>query len=248
MEVFIVRHAQTQNNVDGVRYDNYEPNEYYPITERGKLQAIDTGKYLKKFGNFDVIYSSPRHRCLQTAELIIKEIKFDGKVIKTDKLLEQKAGIANGLTRDEIKDLVKKNETLTSMRKKINDEFNPFTKMMLLKIYNDAYVKYMGIPTSWEDKLNNYREFLENISKTNYKRILVIGHSGTIEGMTKILTNLPAFGGDTIVIPREYHVGSSKNLYEKGNCMLMAMLMNNSKFQLIIPPNNLHLEELSKKI
>jgi len=48
MEVFFVRHAETQMNVDRKRYDNYEKNEYYPITDNGIKMSIETGKHLKK--------------------------------------------------------------------------------------------------------------------------------------------------------------------------------------------------------
>ena len=58
MKIFFVRHAVTQNNIDHVPYTHNE----HPITEHGKQQAKETGKYLKKFGKFDLIIASPRFR------------------------------------------------------------------------------------------------------------------------------------------------------------------------------------------
>jgi len=69
MKIFFVRHAQTQANIDNLNYTL--DDTLHPITERGKKQATYTGKYLKdSFGKFDLVISSPRLRCIQTAKLI----------------------------------------------------------------------------------------------------------------------------------------------------------------------------------
>jgi broad specificity phosphatase PhoE len=40
MEIFFVRHGQTQANADNLYYDNHEKNEYYPINEKGIDESI----------------------------------------------------------------------------------------------------------------------------------------------------------------------------------------------------------------
>jgi broad specificity phosphatase PhoE len=117
MEVFFVRHGQTQMIVEEKYYDNNTKKEYYPITERGKLQAIETGKYLNKYGQFDAVYSSPRDRCIQTANNIINQLNITNfKIITDNLLLEGTAGLLNGLTHDEANILINSFDQLKNLK------------------------------------------------------------------------------------------------------------------------------------
>jgi len=69
MKVFFVRHGQTQANVEQRPYKDIKE----PLTEKGILQAKKAGEYLKQFGKFDLVISSPATRSIQTAENIMKE-------------------------------------------------------------------------------------------------------------------------------------------------------------------------------
>ena len=240
MSIFFARHRDI-NEFKKVRYDNFDSNEYYPITE--------TGKYLrKKYGQFDVIYSSPRHRCIQTAESIKEEIKYNGKIIESDLLLEANAGKLNLMNESEIIQFLSENEDLTYLKEKINTEQNEFKKINL----NREYMKKSNIYTEQTEQSvieNNYRKFLNSLTKLQHKRILVVCHSGTISLMTKIICNI-SFSSNVGIYPREYSVLSKehKEMYFNGNCTIMALLFENNIFNLVIAPNNLHLEHMHNKI
>ena len=63
MRSFFVRHGLTENKVNNIGYDNYTPEEYYPLLQLGRELSFKTGKYFDKYGKFDVAFVSPRHRC-----------------------------------------------------------------------------------------------------------------------------------------------------------------------------------------
>lgn len=110
-EVVFVRHAETQPNVNGLTYNNYTDEEYYPITKHSELQAFETGKEFKKrfkSNSFDMVFSSPRQRCIQIAERILKGINTNKKIVTDELLLEGVAGIFNMKTESE-RELIKEN-------------------------------------------------------------------------------------------------------------------------------------------
>ena len=101
MKIFFVRHAQTQQNIDNSNYTL--DDNLHPITERGEKQAMHTGKYLKnKFGKFDLIISSHRLRCIQTAKLISKEIGYKDDIIINKLIKENLSKIVSGKSDKEI--------------------------------------------------------------------------------------------------------------------------------------------------
>jgi broad specificity phosphatase PhoE len=232
MEIFFVRHAQTQQNVDGISYDNFGANEYYPITDHGKEQAHKTGKYLKQFGKFDLIISSPRHRCLETFEQISKSIKYD-KFVTSDLLLEQKAGDLNGLNNEQVDNFVKKNKKLSTLTRQIEKENNPLKKIKLIEKYENKKCTDFHM-TQLNIILANYKKFISQIKKLDYKRILVIGHGGTLYGMISLLCNINLYVNE---IPKGI-------LVEKANCMIVGFRYNKPDFELVIPLNNEHLKKL----
>ena len=249
MNIFFVRHGQTQMNLENRSYDNLGADEIYHITEKGLVQADLTGKYLKQFGPFDAIYSSPRHRCLETLKKIIEHIDFPEDVyFATDELLyEGVSGILNGLTNAETAEILKKYDDIQALKLKISNELNPFTKIKLRHEYDNLYAKHIGT-TPQDECVKNYAQFLEKIKKTKYKNILVVCHGGTIWTTTYHVTNISQYNFDVMICPPQFL--SDKKMYEKGNCMIMALQyrQEDDKYELVISPNTLHLEELSKDL
>ena len=82
MKVFFVRHGETPANFEKRPYKDITE----PLTEKGIIQAKKAGQYLKTFGKFDLVISSPATRSIQTAENIMKEIGYTKK-IKIDELI-----------------------------------------------------------------------------------------------------------------------------------------------------------------
>ena len=95
-KLIIVRHGQTQMNVEGIFFGKLDPG----LNEMGRVQCKKAGDILKKYG-YDAIYSSDLLRASETTELInyLKlPIKFDKRLQEID------FGIFEGLSYKEIKE------------------------------------------------------------------------------------------------------------------------------------------------
>jgi len=78
-------------------------NTDIPLSAKGKYQARKTGSFLaQKYNHFDVIFTSPFKRALDTARLIAKSLPKT-KLIIEERVREKEFGIADGLTPEEIK-------------------------------------------------------------------------------------------------------------------------------------------------
>lgn len=192
MEIIFVRHAQTQMNVENRTYDNFGKDEYYPLTDVGIKQAITTGKYLKKYGKFDKIISSPRDRCIQTANNIAKQINYKKDLEIDKRLLENKAGIFNGMNRDEMNKIFNSTKTYKkwqTTRNKINDNIKKskteFEKYKYTQELHKHYEKGNKLfkSTTYEYINKQQKSFLNYLKKQKYKRVLVVLHGGSIYRM-----------------------------------------------------------------
>lgn len=98
----LVRHAESEGNLktaDERALFDVSTHEY-ALTERGKKQAIITGRYLKeRFGNFDIHYVSYYLRSRDTMSLMYPE----AKVYEDPRLAEAQRGIWHTMTREEIR-------------------------------------------------------------------------------------------------------------------------------------------------
>lgn len=75
-----------------------------PLTKKGISQARQTGKWLSKYEPFDICFSSPYQRALQTAEGIISQFDYDLSIYKDNRLREKEFGRLHGLSTEEIKE------------------------------------------------------------------------------------------------------------------------------------------------
>lgn len=243
-EIIFVRHAETAMNLKKVRYDNFGPNEYYPITDNGIDMSKETGKYLTKYGEFDLIISSPRHRCMQTADHIAKEVGYDGEIIKSDLLLESNAGKLQMMPHSQIKDLIiNKHEELLELKNQVESEKNEFKKLLLDENMSRKFYEYTE-QTSTDQLKKNYEEFLDYVKKVYHKRIIVVCHSGTIHSIRNMISHI-GYGTNIDLVS-----GSCENTktYFNGNCTIMGVILRSDEFLIVIPPNNRHLENLSNKL
>ena len=95
-KLIIVRHGQTQMNVEGIFFGKLNPG----LNEMGRVQCKKAEDILKKHG-YDAVYSSDLLRAAETAELVnyLKlPIKFDKRLQEID------FGIFEGLSYKEIKE------------------------------------------------------------------------------------------------------------------------------------------------
>lgn len=94
-KLILVRHGQTQMNVDGIFFGKLDPS----LNETGKEQCKKTRELLKNRYKYDFIYSSDLKRAAETAEIV----NYLDLPIKLDKRLEEiDFGIFEGLSYKEI--------------------------------------------------------------------------------------------------------------------------------------------------
>ena len=96
--VYIVRHAETEENSDG---DRFIGSTNTILSERGRIQAAQVADFLSKKSKIDLIYTSPLLRCLETAQAI--QQKVGAPLWKDDDLREMDYGVWEGLQREVVK-------------------------------------------------------------------------------------------------------------------------------------------------
>jgi len=77
--IWIMRHGMRQDNIDPNWAKTAKNPDDPPLAQEGRLQAIETGKFLST-QEVQLIYSSPFLRCIQTAGLIANIIKVPVRV------------------------------------------------------------------------------------------------------------------------------------------------------------------------
>jgi probable phosphoglycerate mutase len=75
-----------------------------PLTPVGVQQAVETGKFLRGKVTFDVIFSSPYMRTLQTSGHIAEQLGSAPKIMLEERIREIEFGILDGLTQRGIKE------------------------------------------------------------------------------------------------------------------------------------------------
>jgi len=239
IKIIFIRHGESTENIareSGEKYDK----DSIKLTKLGEEQATKTGKYLSKtFGKFDIIYTSPIKRCIQTSELIAKEIKYSTENIIQDKLLTEMGNPAEGLSRKEIDKLISENKKLTNVYKQINKEKDPF------EIYNLRIKEVKIIEKDYDYAPNttqiikNCKNFLNKLKKIKEKKILIITHGGVIQTYLRILCNLRADSNQSFFVTTKPFT-SNKDIF--GNCCYFCVGLNDGKFNVVMPPNVYHLQ------
>jgi broad specificity phosphatase PhoE len=235
MEILFVRHGESTQNKAINNNEEYDKHNII-LTIKGRKQAQATGKYIAKvFGKIDAIYHSPIYRCQETAEIIAKNLDFTKELIPDKLLLEdaEKSDL-NKLTTKEILKLYKKLDKKFDI---ITKELNPFDKLKKYTLAEKNIAKKYNYEPNLDEVFVNYNKFLDQIKKTKHKRIVVIGHSGTTNTMTKIITGIDIYNG---------FIFNNKNI-STSNCSICCVLYDDNKFELVDFPNNEHLKKVNEK-
>jgi broad specificity phosphatase PhoE len=107
----IVRHGQSERNVAKDRAKAEHKLEVWsdhlrdvdtPLTALGVQQAIATGRFLRGKFRFDMIFTSPYLRTIQTATQIAEQMAVEPAMIYEERIREIEFGSLDGLTRDGI--------------------------------------------------------------------------------------------------------------------------------------------------
>lgn len=113
-KIVIIRHGQSEQNavLDLVEDNSSElvqkqkdiKDADIKLTDLGIWQAEQTGLMLSKEEHFDICFSSPYVRTLQTAENIVKCLGYNLQTYKDNRLREKEFGRMHGYTIEEIKE------------------------------------------------------------------------------------------------------------------------------------------------
>eukprot|EP01133_Synstelium_polycarpum_P010562 gene10562-12287_t len=106
----IVRHGQSEQNAaldlcqDDIDTLARVRDADINLTSAGIWQCKQTGAYLKDTGKFDICFTSPYNRAVDTANNIISQLPYKLKVYKDNWLREKEFGRAHGLTEKLVRD------------------------------------------------------------------------------------------------------------------------------------------------
>ena len=90
--IYYVRHGEAEANAAGRLAGSTDDS---PLTDKGRIQALETAKELKG-KPIDLIASSPLRRAWVTAEIIAKYLDYQGDIVKAPLAIERNFGNASG--------------------------------------------------------------------------------------------------------------------------------------------------------
>jgi len=163
----IVRHAQSQRNVDKEEAEARGVLVYgrpgitdpeVALTQLGEQQALDAGKILASHCRFDTVFTSPYKRTTDTARFICSQFDYQPEWREHRGLREIEFGKLDGLTRH-------------GLKARFPDEAARKVELG----------KYLYCPPGGESRVqvhSRVKQFLERLKQTHAgKNVLVVTHS-----------------------------------------------------------------------
>ena len=158
MKIYLLRHCKTINNLK----NSWSGSKSNPdLSEDGKKRNEVLIKELSQL-NFDVIYSSPLKRCLQTSQKLSK--LTNTPLIIDDRLIERDFGFLEGKPCSD-------EDKLKLCDFNLNTDLNQSVEKI-----NDMYIKRI-VP------------FYNDLSTKNYKKVLIVTHSWVVRLSKYFLEN-----------------------------------------------------------
>jgi broad specificity phosphatase PhoE len=163
MKIYLIRHGETTSDVEnrfGGEYDDY-------LTNKGIFQAEEMAYNLADSG-IEKIYTSPKHRARQTAEILAKTFKCEVEVV--DDLRESnRYGILTGMKKDEA-------------REKFTDQ---------VELTKDFYATIVGGESYQDFKGRILRAFAYVLEKSaDYNVIAIVSHGGPMRVIVREVLKL----------------------------------------------------------
>ncbi|MGL5675587.1 MAG: histidine phosphatase family protein [Cellulosilyticaceae bacterium] len=162
MELLVVRHGESEADIIGC----IEGRADFPLTERGENQGKALAKWMKKHYEIDLILSSPLKRARRVAELIQEEV--GAEVLYWDELMEFNNGLLAGMDRKEADE-----------KYPLPDHEYPHSEYY----EKESRIAFrMRAETVMSKLIHEY---------SDYKRIVIVSHGGTINMLFRSFMNLP---------------------------------------------------------
>lgn len=160
MKIYVIRHGETDANRANVIQGRLD----IPLNDNGVKLARITGENLKGT-TFDVCYSSPLIRARNTSEIVLS-YSGNGKtpIIYDDRLKEFDGGTWEG----------------KSIR--LKDRQLPIVQVELFK-WDPIFAGRLGNGETCKEVIKRTSDFLKELSKKNYKNVLVSTHGFATRAM-----------------------------------------------------------------
>ena len=178
LRLILVRHGLSTFNKD---FRIQGRNNLSTLSREGRLQAIQTGKFLSEI-TIDSAYSSPLTRAAETANNILEQRKQKIQPIFTDDLLEIDLELWSGLTKDEVKSKFpvdyqtwKKEPKDLLLRRANGIEYSPVKEIMSQA---EVFIK----------------KLIKAHSSEKDQNILIIGHNAILKSIILNLIGDPLLG------------------------------------------------------
>lgn len=186
-EIFLVRHAESKLNPERIYSSNPENDK--GLSARGKKQAILVEKRFQKESiKFDVFYSSPLPRCVETSKILSRYLK--NKIILNNNLREPYMGKYELMSESEIEKKFPKiahqwfygdvtnlrfGEKIKDANKRIlielNKIINTHKEKRILIVTHQAPIKFIVCSLFGGLKyFNNFQLSNASVTLLNYKR------------------------------------------------------------------------------
>jgi probable phosphoglycerate mutase len=196
MKLYITRHGTTEWNVQK-RLQGWRDSN---LTEDGRIRAIRLGESLTDV-DFDMIYSSPQNRALETAKLI--RGKKDTSIITLDALRELGFGIWEGMKWEDIEE-------------QFPEQFS---------IYKSDPIKYIPIDgETYSELFTRIKNFLGEIKNKDYNNILIVTHGVTIKALIAAIKGLSLDEFSKLPV----YTGTALNIVEVNDGKLEIILENDT--------------------
>lgn len=182
MNIYFVRHGETEENIKKTYYGNLDSK----LTFKGIQQAKLCGKFLEKI-DFEKIFISEKLRTFETAQIIFPNKKF----IIDSRINELNFGIFEGKTYDELTKLYPKEVS------KWKEDWKDFCPKN-----GESYITFYS----------RVKSFIDYIKKLNDKNILIVTHGGVVRAAYSYILdeNLDFYwkfaskNGDISIVKYEY--------------------------------------------
>lgn len=168
MRLYFVRHGESTGNAQEIFYDD---NKEYPLTEKGRQQALEQAKALENI-SFDIVYASKLQRAVETADIICKHLELD---FETDSSLNEfMLGSLGG--------------------KRYSESMNEYAELADSWILKKEFNNKASNGESFNDVRSRFFPFIECLIekyKETDKNILIVAHGGLYRMMLPLLfTNI----------------------------------------------------------
>ena len=236
MYIVLLRHSESI--LSNTETDTDSENNPH-ISDLGKKQAIETGKYLTKHFYFSKIYSSTLKRASDTAFIIAQKNNYNKKITYDEVLNEKNKGLFSNINKQEKKNIINNNPIIKLWYSSFKNSDTFAAHKLRLKIAS----KYFEVSKqeSTEDLEKRAKSIIYRITNENKEDddILIVTHASIINAIILYLFNM-----------KLSHYNLPRNLLpnEKTHCHITIIKYINKKFYLEMAVDNTHLKEMYDNI